>query len=432
MDIIQVTVDSVRADHCGWLTDGDGQPDLTPTLDGLAADSVTFSTAIAPGPRTPSSVPVSHTGVHFPPNEHGTVTYEQRAARIRSHVERCETVSQSLRDAGYTTMAFTANPWTTTNTSFDLGFDEFSEVGRTGGGIWSHFQGTLLDRPARLFDRWIHDDTWFCRWRSFYDEVVSTIEAADGPVYAWIFLLDPHNPYLVPRSDRHECSTAGMYSAVVRANQILTDADGGTAIEDSVDEKTVERLRHAYRDCIRSVDTFIDRLLSDIGDDAMFVFHSDHGEAFGEHGQFGHSPSLFEENVHVPALVHGVGRSETVEEPFSTANLANVIRSYARDEDAHPTRWTSDHAVARVEDDSAIALRGTRWKYIRRDSDEVLYDLCEDPNERRDVSEDRSMVCEAFRRKCDAHLDSLPESQSAAGAADDGEVKQHLESLGYL
>jgi arylsulfatase A-like enzyme len=71
MAIVLVTADSVRADHCGWLS-GEGEqsgptagPPITPTLTELADESVTYTSAIAPGPRTLSSVPVSHTGVPF-------------------------------------------------------------------------------------------------------------------------------------------------------------------------------------------------------------------------------------------------------------------------------------------------------------------------------------------------------------------------------
>ena len=38
-NVVVVTVDSLRADHCGFLSGDDG---LTPTLDCLAADGVVF------------------------------------------------------------------------------------------------------------------------------------------------------------------------------------------------------------------------------------------------------------------------------------------------------------------------------------------------------------------------------------------------------
>ena len=438
MDIVLVTADSVRADHCGWLS-GEGEqsgpttgPSITPTLTALADESVTYTSAIAPGPRTLSSVPVSHTGVPFACNNFGTDEYDERAARIRSHVERFETLAETLQDAGYTTLAFTANPWTSTNTGFDVGFDEFREVGRSGGEIWSRFQGTVADKPARLFDRWVHNDTWFCRWRTFYDDLLERIGTTEGPVFAWVFLLEPHNPYLLPRSDRHESSTLGMYSAVLRANSFLGQVDGRTAVDTSINEETLARLQRAYRDTIRSVDTFVDRLLSDLSDDVTLIFHSDHGEAFGEHGTYGHTPTLYEENIHVPLLVYGTDRDDTVESPVSTAEVASIVRACARDDDLRPEAYTTDVAAARTEADDAIALRSDRWKYLRMGDRESLYDLREDPMEREDVSTERPDVLAGFREKRAEYESELPDSASNRDAEDDDEVKEHLRSLGYL
>lgn len=438
MNVLQVTADSVRADLCGWQPNtpqppaSDGADEVTPTLTDLAADSLTFTTAVAPGPRTLSSVPVTHTGVPFPPTDHDTSAYEARIAWIRDHIERFETVSQTLRDEGYTTLAFTANPWTSVKSGFDAGFDEFVEVGRTGGHVWAPFEGTPVERPARLFDRWLHDDTWFCQWRTFYDDIVAQIEAAPDPVFAWVFLIDPHNPYLVPRPDRSETTAREMYPAVLKANRFLTHVDGRTAVDESVSADAIEGLARAYRDCVRSVDTFVGRLLSDLDSETMLVFHSDHGEAFGEHGQYGHSPSLYEENVRVPALVHGVGRDDTVGRPFSTAALPDLIRSYARGADPDPTEFTTEFAVSRTEDDGSIALHGDRWKYIQSGETEALYDLRADSGETDDVSSDRQAVLEKLRGAMRTYLDSLPEVRSHGDAAADKELRRHLDALGYL
>lgn len=58
-DIVLVTADSLRADQCGWH---EGRAELTPYLSQLATTSLTYTSAIAPGPRTFSSVPVTLTG----------------------------------------------------------------------------------------------------------------------------------------------------------------------------------------------------------------------------------------------------------------------------------------------------------------------------------------------------------------------------------
>jgi glucan phosphoethanolaminetransferase (alkaline phosphatase superfamily) len=52
--LVLVTVDCLRADHCGFM--GYGRP-TTPFLDGLAGESFVFPTAIVAGVPTPYSFP---------------------------------------------------------------------------------------------------------------------------------------------------------------------------------------------------------------------------------------------------------------------------------------------------------------------------------------------------------------------------------------
>jgi glucan phosphoethanolaminetransferase (alkaline phosphatase superfamily) len=43
---------------------------------------------------------------------------------------------------------------------------------------------------------------------------------------------------------------------------------------------------------------------SELGPRTVIVYTSDHGEAFREHGQMGHTFSIFDEEIHVPAWIH--------------------------------------------------------------------------------------------------------------------------------
>jgi len=427
-DVVTVTIDSLRADHCDWQSD----TELTPNLDELASESLTFTSAIAPGPRTLSSVPVTHTGVPFAVTNHDTSKYGERVARIRSHIRQFETISEAMESEGYTTLAFTANPWTSADNEFDTGFDRFHEVGRTGGSIERVFEGTPLRKPVKVFDRWFHNDTWFCRWRTFYDDVIKAMNEVDGPVFTWIFLLDAHNPYIVPRQDRRETSTFEMYSAALRANDPLDRTEGRSHYKTSLDERTLRMLRTSYRDSVRSVDAFIGRLRSDIDDDTILLFHSDHGESFGEHGTYGHQPVLYEENIHVPLLVYDGDIERTVDDVVSTIELPDMALTLARDEEVDHTKWTTDYAFSRTESDSAISIRGDRWKYIRTADAEELYDLRGDPEEEMDISDDNPDIVAEFDARREEYLDSLPAPPSSTGSVESDEMRDHLRSLGYL
>lgn len=427
-NVIVVTADSLRADHCGWIAD----TDLTPNLDELAEDSLTFSSAISPGPRTLSSVPVSHTGTHFPHTAHDTSNYEERIARIQNHISNFDTISETFQNKGYKTVAFTANPWTSADNKFDTGFDTFREVSRDGGAIDDFFADTPFQMPARFFDQWFHKDKWFSQWRTFYTEIADTIEHTSGPVFAWIFLLDTHNPYIVPRKDRKESSAYGMYSGILKANDAFNQSGENTHYKQSTSEQTISKLRAAYRDSVRSVDTFVGRLFDDVDSkDTVLLFHSDHGEAFGEHGTFGHEPILYEENIHVPLLIYGINDSLTIEDPISTSHIPEIAYTCIGDAEHSPESWTSEYAFSRTEDSTRIAVRGERWKYIFNDGEE-LYDLHSDPDEARECSQEHPEIVEKLRSQKNDYLANLPEPTSETGSVTSEGMRDHLQSLGYL
>lgn len=426
-NIILVTADSLRADHCGYI----GNTNLTPNLDAIGEDSLEFKSAIAPGPRTLSSVPVTNTGVHFPITEHDTNQLDQRVARIRDHLEQFDTIGEKLEDQGYTTIAFTANPWTTENNRFDKGFERFEQVGKDGETIKNLFAETPFYLPARFFDLWVHKDGWFSQWRTFYAEVKEALQEADEPYFIWIFLLDTHNPYLVPRRDRHESSTIGMYKSILKANSLFNQSGGKTAFNESVNDNTLEEIQSAYRDCIRSVDKFIGRLKREhVDDESVFIFHSDHGEAFGEHGTFGHEPELYEENIHIPLLVHNSINSGIVEEPIDMSDLPDIILSSVTG-GLDVESLTRQFAVSRTEDSQQIAVRGKRWKYIYSDNEE-LYDLREDPNEEVECASEHPKILETLRNAKNAYMADLPAPNSRNSVAAGDDMREHLESLGYL
>lgn len=116
-NLVLVTVDSLRADHCGFVNEAS---ELTPTIDRLAEEGIAYTQAIAPGPRTPSSVPVMFTGEFMSDDEGWTMAdWQGRQQRIAQHMNRFQHLSERLQRRGYETAAFTANPWTTRESNFD-------------------------------------------------------------------------------------------------------------------------------------------------------------------------------------------------------------------------------------------------------------------------------------------------------------------------
>ncbi|KFG70795.1 hypothetical protein JH26_02240 [Microvirga sp. BSC39] len=74
------------------------------------------------------------------------------------------------------------------------------------------------------------------------------------------------------------------------------------------DEKWTAEHKAPYLDSIAEADTLIGNLVNDLRDlklldETLIIVTGDHGEAFQQHGSFGHGKGLYEEEVHVPLLL---------------------------------------------------------------------------------------------------------------------------------
>jgi len=431
-NIILLTIDSLRADHCGFIDD---RATTTPYLDRLARDGLVFENAIAPGPRTPSSVPPTFTGEFYDYEGVSVDDISERRQRIARHLARYTSFAERLRKRGYSTAAVTANPWTAPDTNFDAGFDVFCETGGNGAGkLDSLEQFPLLRTIDNVLRRtgneerfgWHRRREWFSHWTGFYETIRERVNELEEPFFAWIFLLDPHQPYVTPKAFREELSAPEMYYSIYR---FWNERDG------EIPNHVGTRLRRAYRDTVRSADAFVERLDRDvIDDDIVLVVHSDHGEALGDHGVYGHEYHLYEENVHVPLLVAGGPSSGRVENPVSLLELPEIITGLTRTKPQYRTEQPdptgASHVISRVESRSVAsgraeqleyvphhaAVRMSRWKYLRTANGEELYDLAEDPRERENVLTENEDVRGILEEVLERHEDRATEKAAITDA----------------
>ncbi|MEF8813590.1 MAG: sulfatase [Halovenus sp.] len=378
--VVLVTFDSFRADHCGFAG---YERDTTPTLDRMAERGLTFENAVAPGPSTPEAMPVILTGSH--PRSLGPeheAEFVERQRTLREHMEARETLAERFSTAGYTTAGFSPNPYTSRYFGFDTGFETYEDfIGGSRERLYEGMLDGLLDDldlrglfPARVLLNWVKREEVFKPWEAFYDAVLEWVRGADGPYFLWVLLMDTHDPYLVPDEYRTQ-SRRGTYHANWRLwRQGHEPPFSGT---------THDRLVRAYDDTIRYSDAFLDRLLGDLPDDPLVAVHGDHGEAFGEHGTYGHHQRLYEENIHVPLVVHG-GPERTVTNPFSLAGLPRLLLELASGDDPAVDR---EPAQAQTLGGTRSAVRGRDWKYLRTPDGDAVYDLQADPGERNPLTD---------------------------------------------
>jgi len=440
--IVLVTLDALRADHCGYI--GYDRP-TTPTVDRLASDGLAFETAVAPGTNTPSSLTGAFTGQHASQD----VAFAP-AADWRRDLSRRTTLAQRLSRRGYATGAVHPQVHASRHFGFDSGFDHFEDFLPERGErsvqnalLRRMFAGSELFSTLRNVRNVLARDEALKPWEAYYDDVLgwATDRAErDEPFFLWTLLPDTHFPYLPPAEYRRWSSRRTMY----RANYDCYRRIGDTDVD--LDAPARRRIVDAYDDAVRYSDAFVRRLrddLTDRGIDPVFVVHADHGEAFGEHGTYGHLAYPYEEVTHVPLVVHGLEETGRVERPVSLLDLPDLLVAAAESRplagvygstrppsdaraDGAPENGTTGGgrpwAITRVRDDGrrVTAIRLPGWKYVHRGGSEGdrLFELASDPGERTDVSGEHPELLAVCRRLRDARATENAEMDAVHGAFD--------------
>src|ERR1700674_4159479 len=114
--VILVTVDCLRADHCGFM--GYPRP-TTPFLDSLARESFVFPSAIVAGVPTYYSFPAILASRY--PLSLGREVLGLAAGG--------KNLASALKEDGYATAFFGAgNPYLSAQVGYDFGFDRFCDL----------------------------------------------------------------------------------------------------------------------------------------------------------------------------------------------------------------------------------------------------------------------------------------------------------------
>lgn len=265
-NVVIYLVDTLRADRLGCY--GYPRP-VSPHLDNFAKGATLFETAIAQAPWTRPSVASVLTGMN--PLEHGVRTLEARLP------DAAETLPERLRAAGYRTAAFSTNWHVGTEAGLAQGFDDFD------------FSPREPDSDSAAVNRRVL--AWLDRYQS------------SEPFFLYIHTLDPHSPYTPPPDLRQRFAAGARPQAgTIEGLRRIYRAKGGRRYA------LVREVAPLYDAEVAANDRSFGALLSALKERGLFeesliVFVSDHGEALGEHHDFGHSRSLYAEQLDVPLVV---------------------------------------------------------------------------------------------------------------------------------
>jgi len=415
-NIVLITMDTVRADHCSFLG---YKRKTTPTMEKMKKNGIIFNNAIAPAPRTVPSMPQIVTG------ELMTALTQDLRRNILHHLKIYPTITEKLAGLGYETIGFTPNPYTSSYFGFNKGFKYFQDFllsNSTNRILFEKIQkGSTFFKYVRHIKNLILKEESFKPWESYYGEILKQIEKtvdSQKPFFLWVFLLDTHFPWIIPRKYRKWANFWDM----MQANWQIFKLRGREEI--TLPDNLRKKMINSYDNAIYYADMFVKRLIKDIKEfDPVIIIHADHGEGFGEHGFYGHdNPKyLYNENIHVPLIVYNSEYTRlNIETPFSLLNMPELILTLAL-EDPHKLENFLEHYKNRPvickdfdykTGKPTLCIILNHWKLIIKKDNFELYNLIEDPEEKINVEDRYPILLKEMKKLAKKYLEEEVEKRA--------------------
>lgn len=433
-NVILIVIDALRADHLGCYG---YERQTSPHLDAFAKEGVLFENCYVQASWTKPSTASLLTSLY--PTVHQAIYH---GSALPPNVV---TLAEMLKEQGYLTYSYVANPNLKTIFNFDQGFDFYDDYLMRDKLYYAAMRNFRKNFP---FFKKITEKT-FC----FSDR--DNIKLANKRIIPWLkkysknnffmylHYMDPHDPYSPPPPyDK-------MYP------YIKGDRDS-------------EKLS-LYDGEIRFVDEYIGRLfekLKTLGvyDKSLIVITSDHGEAFGEHNDERHGHTVYNELLEVPLIIKLPDSTEAnvrIEKQVRSIDILPFILDFLKISYKEPLDGNSllpllnsnenedfcEYVYVDNNYDEIYVLKGlvenNEWKYIYtersplRDVKELgheeLYNLIDDPEELNNLIKQHPGILKTMRKKLDFYKQDCEKKAIAPSQVElDSETIRNLKSLGYL
>jgi arylsulfatase A-like enzyme len=306
-NVVIVTMDTVRADH---LSVYGYQRNTSQNLVDFSRVSTAYSRAISTSNATLPAHESMFTGAY--------ASLFGDSTRIPASFP---TMSQLLAGAGYRTMSVVAN-YGFFSTGFDLGRGFQYHDARPSREYLPRNQLWRLLQRERISP--------FRRAPEIESNARVLIRSAAHSgenFFLFVNYMDAHAPYASPRP------YSGRFSGRDDApdmsdllDRLQRDPNVPHPIATPAER---QYLMSQYDGGIAYVDASLARLLgvlrsAGVYDNSLIVITADHGEAFDEHGCWGHGYSLFQEQIHIPLLVK-FPRQGSAATSTSVVSLADIF-----------------------------------------------------------------------------------------------------------
>ncbi len=468
-NVLWIVWDTVRADRLGVY--GYEKP-TTPNLDAWAKQARVYDDCLSPGSWTVPSHASMFTGLL--PSEHGAEWGSEWLD------DKLVTIAELLRDAGYQTFSWTANPHISRDENATQGFEvELHPWDKaTEKRAREIYEAKLATLPADSEQRRRGEREVNSPW-----VLKAAGELAQVGLSDWLVKRDPQRPYFAflnyMEAHRPLISSRRHREAVMSPEQV--EASYGAEIDwrstwgycfgvVDVPEHKLELLSGAYDAGIHELDTLFGELMRTLEaqgalENTIVVLTSDHGDHLSEHHLLDHQYSVAQVLVRVPLIVKhpprfapgrearpvmsmdlfptllelagvpaprvGVGHARSLLDP---AERRARIMQYTKPFERPLIQIRKDfpeHDISAFER-GRVAIVDKPWKLVQQlGGPAELFDLDADPYETRDVADANPAVLERMRKQLMGVMKSVrPVGAGVAGERSE-EYLAMLAGLGY-
>jgi len=397
LNVLVITLDTTRADVLGLYGN---KNNLTPNIDRIGQNGIVFKECHAEVPLTLPSHCTIFTG-RYP------IAHQVRNNGVYCLSKNELTMAEIFKTRGFQTSAIISS--FTLNSEFGLsqGFDSYDEDFDSPEVILNFDVEIPADRVYDKFMRWIernNNQKFFC----------------------WVHFYDPHFPY-------------------------ISHDDGSAGVKQSQWDN--------YESEVRYADTYIGKMADVLQSKKMIentivIIVGDHGEAFGEHGEYGHGIFCYEESLRVPLIVYHprlFAKGRFVTERVGLADIMPTVLEINRfkrpkniqgrsllgllqGKTEKKKRTFYFESMFGSEENNWTPLTGIiydKYKYISL-SERELYDLSIDPREANNLYEEKKDVFRKLDKKLEKIVRSTPTAQLSSKRKLSKSDIERLKSLGYI
>lgn len=456
-NVILITIDSLRDDH---LSCYGYEKETSPNIDKLAERGILFKQAISNGGHTRNAFPALFTSTYF--FSYKFLKKTKEGFTIHLFDDR-PYLPEILKRNGYKTAGFHSNPFLTNRygygRGFDVLYDPLEKKNDTGKGnyiksfVRNHLEPNGL--PFRLL-KLIHNrltskdaEPPFTRGEEITKNALFWISNnKNSPFFVWVHYMDVHHPYLPPKKHLMKFS-----DNVIPAREARTLHTKMLKNPDSISNTDIKKLIDLYDGSINYADYCIGNFLSTIEDmnvldNSLIILTADHGDAFGEHGEFGHGErkaNLYDEIIHIPLIIQTLKVKEntiverqadlldiaptildflSIQKPSEMEGnslLGTLIGKYKKqaifsesldlrgggsaylDEKHFGGGYKNEFNL--IKRKGTISCRTENWKYIHSVNVPCeLYNLQTDPKEKKNIIDEQVEKAEEFKSKILQHI----------------------------